>query len=159
MRSVRYSVLETPWGKFLAGWSEEGIVSLHFPGRFPPVPVSPPGEAAAQLARELAEYLAGERRTFTVPLSLSGTAFQLRVWKELLTVPYGETISYGELARRIGRPGAARAVGGAMGANPVPILVPCHRVVPKAGGIGGFGPGKGWKEMLLRLEGALPEAG
>jgi len=104
-------------------------------------------------ARELAEYAAGRRRTFTVPVCLDGlTPFRLAVALALRQVPYGRTVTYGDLARRAGRPGAARAVGQAMAANPVPILVPCHRVVA-AGGLGGFGGGAALKRRLLALEG------
>jgi|Deesub1362B_J571_1020462.scaffolds.fasta_scaffold00377_20 O-6-methylguanine DNA methyltransferase len=150
---VRYSAVETNWGEFLVGWSQEGIVSLHFPGCFPDVRLSSPRGLACHVARELDAYFAGKRRKFWIPLALRGTEFQLRVWQALLRIPYGKTVTYGELAERIGRPTAARAVGGAVGANPVPILVPCHRVVPKTGGIGHFGPGPEWKARLLWLEG------
>ena len=152
---VRYSLVETAWGEFLVGWCGKGVVSLRFPGTFPGVPLARATGPALRLARELKEYLAGVRRDFTVPVALTGTEFQLRVWKALLEVPYGKTVTYGELARRIGRPRAARAVGGAVGANPIPIVIPCHRVVPKTGGIGNYGPGPHWKRELLRLEGAL----
>ncbi len=152
---VRFSVIETGWGRFLVGWIPAGIVSLHFPGHRPRRAVSPPKGPARELGRELDGYLAGERRSFSVPLVLRGTPFQLRVWGALLSIPYGMTVTYGELAARIGNPRATRAVGRAVGANPIPILVPCHRVVPQGGGIGGFGPGPHWKERLLRLEGAI----
>lgn len=155
MELVRYSSVETPWGRFVVGWSKVGIVSLHFPSRQPPVPLRPPGEHVLRLREQLREYLAGDRKNFDIPLDLAGTPFQMAVWEALLEIPYGHTVTYGELAKRIGRPGAARAVGNAVGANPVPILIPCHRVVPKSGGIGNFGPGPEWKARLLRLEGAL----
>lgn len=151
---VRYGVIRTPWGDFLVGWEGEGIVSLRFPGRHGAA-TAPLEGVARELARELNEYLVGERTSFSVPLLLRGTPFQRRVWEALRAVPYGETTTYGEIAARIGRPRAARAVGRAVGANPVPIVVPCHRVLPKAGGLGNFGPGPEWKERLLRLEGAL----
>ncbi|MGY4706247.1 methylated-DNA--[protein]-cysteine S-methyltransferase [Candidatus Bipolaricaulota sp. J31] len=152
---VRFSVIETQWGRFLAGWVPAGLVSLHFPGHHPQVPLSPPDGPARELERELNEYLEGERRSFTLPLVLRGTPFQLRVWGALLSIPYGMTVTYGEVAARIGSPRAVRAVGRAVGANPIPILVPCHRVLPKHGGLGNFGPGPQWKERLLRLEGAI----
>jgi O-6-methylguanine DNA methyltransferase len=85
-----------------------------------------------------------------------GTPFQQQIWKALLQIPPGRTRTYGELAADAGHPGAARAVGSACGANPIPVLVPCHRVVPSGGGLGGFSGGLGWKETLLRREGALP---
>ena len=102
--------------------------------------------------RELGEYFAGQRREFTVPVSLRGTPFQERVWAALTGIPYGETISYGELARRVGQPTAARAVGSASGRNPVPIVIPCHRVVRSGGALGGFSCGLELKERLLALE-------
>ena len=105
-----------------------------------------------QAARELDEYFAGARREFTVPLVLRGTPFQETVWKELLRIPYGETISYEELARRIGKPTAQRAVGMANGRNRIPIIVPCHRVIQKNGQLRGYGGGLWRKQFLLDLE-------
>ena len=101
---------------------------------------------------QLQEYFAGERRAFDVPLAAVGTAFQQAVWRELSHIPYGETISYGELARRIGIPRACRAVGSANGANPLPIIVPCHRVIGADGSLTGFGAGLPIKRQLLALE-------
>ncbi|HEY1015557.1 MAG TPA: methylated-DNA--[protein]-cysteine S-methyltransferase [Herpetosiphonaceae bacterium] len=112
------------------------------------------GERAAA---ELAEYFAGRRREFGVPLAWHGTPFQRTVWAELRKIPWGVTISYGELAQRIGSPQAARAVGRANATNPIPIIVPCHRVVGADGTLTGFAGGLAVKERLLRLEGfALP---
>jgi methylated-DNA-[protein]-cysteine S-methyltransferase len=107
----------------------------------------------AETRRQLAEYFAGELRRFDLPVLLRGTAFQQRVWAELAAVAYGETISYGELARRVGAPDSARAVGQALGRNPVPIVVPCHRVVGARGELTGFGGGIELKRRLLHLEG------
>jgi len=104
---------------------------------------------------QLFEYFSGSRRQFDLPLDLRGTAFQLAVWEKLLGVPYGETISYGELALEIGKPTAARAVGAAVGANPIPIIVPCHRVIGKTGELVGFGGGLDLKRRLLALEGVI----
>jgi methylated-DNA-[protein]-cysteine S-methyltransferase len=101
---------------------------------------------------QLEEYFAGERTEFDVPMELDGTAFQKEVWAELSRIPYGETISYGELARRVGRPRGPRAVGQANGKNPVPIIVPCHRVLA-GNGIGGYGGGLPMKRALLAVEG------
>ena len=101
----------------------------------------------------MGQYLAGRRRRFTVPVDLSGVpAFQRRVLQALRRVPYGRTITYGQLAARAGRPRAARAVGQAMAHNPVPLIVPCHRVVASGGGLGGFGGGLALKRRLLALE-------
>jgi methylated-DNA-[protein]-cysteine S-methyltransferase len=105
-----------------------------------------------QLREQLAQYFAGERRVFTLPISQPGTPFQRRVWNELLNIPFGETISYATLARRVGAPHAARAVGGANAANALAILVPCHRVIGKNGSLAGFAGGVGMKRALLALE-------
>ncbi len=104
-------------------------------------------------AEELAEYFAGKRETFDLPLAPDGTPFQTMVWKTLAdTVPYGQTVSYGELAERCGRPAAARAVGQANHRNPLPVFVPCHRVVGSCGALVGYGGGLPMKEALLNLE-------
>ena len=107
----------------------------------------------AELRRQLAEYFAGERREFALRLAPAGTPFERSVWDELLAIPFGETRSYGEIAQAIGRPGAARAVGRANGANPIPIVVPCHRVIGADGSLTGFGGGLAAKSRLLELEG------
>lgn len=105
-----------------------------------------------EAARQLGGYFRGELREFHLPLDLLGTPFQLRVWRALLQVPYAETRSYADLAREIGSPNAARAVGSATGANPVAIVVPCHRVVASGGGLGGYSAGMDAKRKLLALE-------
>ncbi|MFA9430301.1 methylated-DNA--[protein]-cysteine S-methyltransferase [Egicoccus sp. AB-alg2] len=107
----------------------------------------------AEAAAQLSEYFAGERRTFDLPLSFArGTDFQQQVWRALCEIPYGETVSYGELAARIGQPTASRAVGLANGRNPIGIIVPCHRVVGANGTLTGYGGGLGRKQQLLDLE-------
>ena len=105
-----------------------------------------------QAEAELAEYFAGSRKIFTVPVRLSGTDFQMKVWAALQEIPYGETATYGEIARRIGRPKACRAVGTANHNNPIPIVVPCHRVIGADGGLTGYGGGLQIKSYLLELE-------
>jgi len=105
-----------------------------------------------EAARQLAEYFARTRRTFDLPLDLHGTPFQLQVWNALLRIPYGETRAYSQLAVQLGHPGAARALGAANGANPVAIIVPCHRVIAAGGGLGGYGGGLARKRFLLDLE-------
>lgn len=109
-------------------------------------------EIMNQAARELAEYLAGKRRIFTVPYRFKGTPFRLRVWQELAKVPYGHTTTYKKLAEAIGQPGAYHAVGGAVGANPLSIIVPCHRVIGSDGSLTGYAWGLPMKEALLKLE-------
>lgn len=106
-------------------------------------------------AEQLDEYFAGERRDFDLPLAPRGTPFQQHVWAELRRIPFGATISYAELAIRVGKPGAARAVGQANGRNPIGIIIPCHRVIAADGGIGGYSAGLDRKEWLLRHEAAF----
>lgn len=119
-------------------------------------PAEAAGEEEARLLeearRQLGLYFAGRLRAFALPLAPRGTDFQLLVWRALADIPFGETISYGELARRIGRPGAARAVGAANGQNPLPIVLPCHRVIGADGGLTGYGGGLDRKRALLELE-------
>jgi len=114
-------------------------------------------EAFAAVREQLAEYFAGHRREFDVPLALAGTPFQRTVWRALQDIPYGSTTSYGEVARRIGRPNAVRAVGLANGRNPVSIIVPCHRVIGASGSLIGYGGGLERKRRLLALEAGVPE--
>lgn len=106
-----------------------------------------------QARRELSEYAAGRRKRFEVAFELDGTHFQCEVWKALFGIPYGETRTYGEIARAVGRPGAARAVGAAAGRNPLPVIVPCHRLIAAGGALGGFSGGLELKRKLLALEG------
>jgi methylated-DNA-[protein]-cysteine S-methyltransferase len=115
----------------------------------------PTAAPLAEARRQLAAYFAGERTDFDLPLAPAGTDFQRRVWDELARIPYGETISYGELARRIGDPNASRAVGLANGRNPISIVVPCHRVIGAKGRLVGYGGGLNRKETLLAHERAV----
>ncbi|MHB8680850.1 MAG: methylated-DNA--[protein]-cysteine S-methyltransferase [Acidimicrobiales bacterium] len=110
-------------------------------------------EALGAAVDQLGEYFAGKRTSFDLPLVLEGTPFQCAVWRELGEIPYGKTISYAELAALVGRPTAFRAVGQANGRNPIPIVLPCHRVVASGGRIGGYGGGLSLKRRLLALEG------
>jgi O-6-methylguanine DNA methyltransferase len=105
-------------------------------------------------SKQLGEYFAGKRREFDLELKPYGTEFQLRVWNALRAIPYGAVRNYGDIARAIGKPGAARAVGGAIGSNPLPIVIPCHRVIASDGTIGGYSGGLAIKHRLLALEGA-----
>jgi methylated-DNA-[protein]-cysteine S-methyltransferase len=108
---------------------------------------------AEKAVRELREYFAGKRRRFTVKLHLEGTDFQRRAWAAMRTIPYGATMSYAQQSKQIGKPRATRAVGSANGANPVPIIVPCHRVIASDGSLGGYALGLAMKRRLLALEG------
>ena len=118
-----------------------------------------PCPVLAETARQLAEYFAGQRRVFDLPLAAAGTPFQQRVWAALRAIPYGQTRSYGQIAAAIGSPGACRAVGMANNRNPIMIIVPCHRVIGADGRMVGYAGGVRIKEYLLRLEGFLPEKG
>jgi methylated-DNA-[protein]-cysteine S-methyltransferase len=149
---------DTPIGPLLLAGSSLGLSCVGFqagPRAMRPQPhwvrsAEPFTAAAAQLA----EYFAGSLRVFHLALAPQGTAFQLAVWNALRLIPYGETLSYGELARRLGHPQGARAVGLANGANPLPVIVPCHRVIGADGSLTGFGGGLPIKRALLALEGA-----
>jgi len=160
---VVYTILASPLGPLGLAATPAGLCRLdtrlpgeaefvaRLTGQGGPPRKSP--SAFTQVARELEAYFSGSLRRFTVPLDLSaGTGFQRRVWRELLTIPYGETRSYQWLARAAGQPLGARAVGNANGKNPVYIIVPCHRVVLKNGGLGGYASGPDIKQALLDLE-------
>lgn len=145
--------LPAPWGAVAAEWGGRGLRRVELLWRGPRA--SGGSGFPLEVARFLQRYLAGERcDPASLPVEVEGTAFQVAVWEEVRRIPYGAAVTYAEVARRLGRPGAARAVGRALGANPVALAVPCHRVVG-ADGLGGFGPGLGLKEVLLRMEGAL----
>ena len=116
-------------------------------------------ERCAHVTQQLGEYFAGTRQRFDLDLCSQGTAFQMRVWGGLVSIPFGESISYQGLASRVGRPKAARAVGGATGRNPIPIVVPCHRVIGASGELGGYSGGAPMKRALLEFEGALASPG
>jgi methylated-DNA-[protein]-cysteine S-methyltransferase len=149
---------ETPVGPLHLTASESALTGLHFGSGACVGPPSPSYPVLALAAAELATYFAGSLRTFSVPLAPAGTAFQLAVWEQLRLIPYGTTVSYGELARRLGSPDAARAVGLANGRNPIAIVVPCHRVIGADGSLTGFGGGMAAKRTLLDLEAGVREA-
>ena len=150
------TTIDSPVGPLVLAWTERGLSHILFPIEGEPAAADPSwqlaSEAAFETAAQLAAYFAGDLRDFDLPLAPEGTPFQLRVWGELSQIPYGHTISYGELARRVGNPRASRAVGAANGRNPLPIVVPCHRVVGSNGQLIGFGGGLAVKEFLLKLE-------
>lgn len=150
MDDIIYKNLETPLGLLTVAADRHGLCSVTLPGG--PMP----GRAVDSLPwgaeEQLLEYFAGKRQAFALPLSLVGTAFSLRVWAACLNIPYGQTATYGDIARQLGRPGAARAVGGALHRNPLMILVPCHRVLGAGGGLTGYAGGVEVKDWLLRHE-------
>jgi methylated-DNA-[protein]-cysteine S-methyltransferase len=151
-----YTSMESPIGPLLLAGDEHGLHLVHFVnGRRPKSPS--PGWVEDKIPfkeaiRQLQAYFAGKLTAFELPLILEGTEFQLRVWGTLQKIPYGETVSYGQLAKRIGNPDAARAVGLANGSNPIPIIIPCHRVIGSNGDLTGFGAGLPTKKKLLALE-------
>jgi methylated-DNA-[protein]-cysteine S-methyltransferase len=155
-RRLAYTTLESPIGELLLVGDGERLHALHMQAGRKPVSISPDwhrSEASFTAVRsQLGEYFARERTTFDVTLALSGSAFERRVWSALREIPYGETVSYGEIARRIGEPEAARAVGVANGRNPVAVIVPCHRVIGADGSLVGYGGGLERKRLLLELE-------
>ncbi|CTQ51074.1 methylated-DNA--[protein]-cysteine S-methyltransferase [Jannaschia donghaensis] len=159
-RPLAYSLHDSPVGRLLLAGDGATLHFLSFPGghkAFGPDPEWTRDDGAFDAVRtQLDAYFGGDLTTFDLPLSPSGTAFQLQVWNILATIPFGRTRSYGNLAKALGRPGASRAVGAANGANPLPIILPCHRVVGASGKLTGFGGGLPTKEFLLRHEGALP---
>ena len=132
------------------------IVKIGFPQEADEPAEDGNDEALEACARQLAEYFRGARHRFELPLAPRGTDFQQLVWRALAAIPYGQTRSYGEIARAIGKPRAVRAVGAANGRNPLPIVVPCHRVIGSDGSLTGFAGGLAAKTCLLELEGALP---
>lgn len=155
---MRYTYIESPVGRLMLAGDSEGLLSISFmEGRHPTPPEEswlvddrPFGDAAEQLQA----YFDGNLREFNLRLVPRGTQFQLQVWSALREIPYGTTISYAELARRIGKPKAVRAVGAANGKNPLAIVVPCHRVIGSNGSLTGYGGGMRNKEYLLALEGS-----
>lgn len=128
------------------------ITEVRLPGEREPAGVMSPTPLLEKAAMQIAEYLAGRRREFTVPVAPRGGEFAMKVWGEMAAIPYGQVRTYGELARAIGSPGAARAVGQACNRNPVPIIIPCHRVIGSGGKLTGYAGGLALKERLLRLE-------
>jgi methylated-DNA-[protein]-cysteine S-methyltransferase len=153
---LAYTSMESPIGPLLLAGDERGLHLVYFlNGRHP---MSPPRtwiedkKLFKEVIRQLKTYFEGRLTDFDLPLILDGTDFQLLVWSNLLKIPYGKTVSYGEIAKRIGSPDAARAVGLANGSNPIPIIIPCHRVIGSNGDLTGFGGGLPIKKKLLALE-------
>jgi methylated-DNA-[protein]-cysteine S-methyltransferase len=151
-----YTTLESPIGELLLVGDGRRLHGLSMQQGRRPIEIGPTWERApepfVEVQAQLREYFAGERTAFELALNLDGGAFECRVWRALQEIPYGETISYGELARRIGAPSAARAVGLANGRNPIAVIVPCHRVIGANGALTGYGGGLERKRILLELE-------
>ncbi len=155
--------LPTALGTFEAALTDRGVCCLAFPNQpgavagwlvrhVPAAGIRTSDPRATGLAEELDAYLRGDLTEVHVPVDLVGTSFRLDVWRQLQAIPYGQVRSYAEVARSVGRPSAVRAVGAANGANPVPVIVPCHRVIGSTGTLTGFGAGVEWKRRLLAIE-------
>ncbi len=147
--------MESPIGKLLLEGDGERLHFIHFDKM--PVPTPRPGSIKlkrpfTEAVRQLTAYFAGDLKRFSLPLHLAGTPFQLKVWQALREIPYGRTAAYGEIARLVGNPKASRAIGGANHRNPLPIVIPCHRVIGANGRLVGFGGGLDIKAELLALE-------
>ncbi|MCY1166059.1 Methylated-DNA--protein-cysteine methyltransferase [compost metagenome] len=165
--SIVRDTFRSPLGDIIIAATDKGLAGLwfvgqrHMPKELADMPVWPQDKnhpVIKLVARQLTEYFAGQRTSFDMPLDLSGgTAFQQAVWQALLAIPQGGTASYGEVSRRVGNPAAVRAVGAAVGRNPVSIIVPCHRVLGANGSLTGYAGGLDKKTALLKLEGALQE--
>lgn len=159
---TRWTAIDSPIGRLTLTADDDAITGMWFAtlrGESPPVQLASQQDDAAPLLRsaaaQLGEYFAGDRQTFDLPLRPAGTLFQQRVWAALRQIPFGQTITYGELAHRIGNAAASRAVGAANGRNPIGILIPCHRVIGTNGHLTGFGGGIDTKLALLKHEGLL----
>ncbi len=148
-----WATIESPLGELVLEGDQRGVTALRLPNLRPELdPALRDPDALADALTQVGEYFAGRLRAFHLPLAPAGGDFDLRVWRETSAIPYGETASYGEIARAIGRPGGAREVGGAMARNPIPIIVPCHRVVGSDGALVGYAGGLERKRALLDLE-------
>ncbi|SIQ56019.1 methylated-DNA--[protein]-cysteine S-methyltransferase [Micromonospora avicenniae] len=149
---MRWTVLDSPIGEFSVATDGTSVCGTHF-GRVDAAAAEPEDDPARQAVAELRAYFAGELTDFTVPVRIPrGSDFERAVWREMTRIPHGETLTYGEVARLVGDPGAARAVGVACNRNPVPVIVPCHRIVGAGGKLVGFGGGLDRKVHLLELE-------
>lgn len=163
MDAMLYSTTDSPIGELLLVGDGRALHGLYMQAGNKPMKVRPSwrrdDDAFEPVVAQLDQYFAGERREFDLPLEMAGSEFEQRVWRELREIPHGETISYGELARRIGEPDAARGVGWANGRNPIAVIVPCHRVIGANGKLVGYGGGLDNKRLLLELEaGVMPLA-
>lgn len=155
-----YAHLESPLGLLLLTSREDKLTGLYFADQAHAPRIArdwierEDADIFIQTRRQIEEYALGERKSFDLPMGLSGTAFQMRVWREIAAIPFGHTLTYSELAQRVGSPQAVRAVGTATGANPVSWIIPCHRVVGKNGALTGYAGGLSRKKALLEFEAA-----
>lgn len=154
---MNYLYLDTPIGPLRLTSDGSHLTAIDFAAAAPQLRAQGTDPALTACASQLREYFAGQRKCFDLPLAATGTDFQREVWQALAEIPYGELRSYRDIARAIGRPKAVRAVGAANGRNPLPIVVPCHRVIGSDGSLTGFAGGLAMKKQLLELENSLPE--
>jgi methylated-DNA-[protein]-cysteine S-methyltransferase len=158
--NAAYKIIPSPIGDLQLVAAGQGLVAIHWHNRNLKTKIVPSPKLVAnenhpillETERQLQQYFQGNRKSFSLQLQLIGTKFQLDVWHALLAIPFGETRSYSQLARQLGNPNAMRAVGAANGKNPIPIIVPCHRVIGASGDLVGFGGGVNIKAQLLELE-------
>ncbi len=168
--SITYKYIESPVGQFIAGVTEKGCCLFEFGDRgglerirtrmakrYNVELKEGTNDLLKEIEKQSNEYFGGTRKNFELPIDQKGTVFEKLVWNELMKIPYGETRSYGEIAAKLGKPGAARAVGRANGLNYIPIIIPCHRVIEANGELRGYGGGLWRKRFLLELEGAIPK--
>jgi AraC family transcriptional regulator of adaptative response/methylated-DNA-[protein]-cysteine methyltransferase len=170
MENITYTIVPSPIGDFVAGATTKGCCIFEFADRgglerikarllrrYRISLIEGTNKHIDMMTKQVGEYFAGKRKEFSLTFDLKGTPFERSVWEELLKIPYGETRAYGELAAKLGKPGAARAVGRANGANYIPIIIPCHRVIDANGSLHGYGGGLWRKKWLLEHEGATPK--
>ena len=151
LNAVHYAIMDSPLGSLTIASSERGLVSVQF-GLNVPADGIIDDTANREIVEQLQEYFEGKRTNFELPLDVQGTPFQMAVWNELLKIPYGSTCSYIDIARSLGKPGAARAVGMANHENPIAVVIPCHRVVGSDGSLTGYAGGLHLKQQLLGIE-------
>lgn len=162
INQTQFAIMNTPIGSLLIAENPSGVSAIIFDADSFSIPDSwiQVEQLSSEVIKQVQQYFNGERYEFDLPLAPEGTSFQLEVWRALEKIPYGETISYLDLAKRIGKPAAVRAVGAANGANPLPIVIPCHRVIGHNGKLTGYGGGLDKKQYLLSMESlysALPK--
>jgi methylated-DNA-[protein]-cysteine S-methyltransferase len=148
---MRYAVIDSPLGSLTLASSDKGLAAVRF-GDAAPHGCTLDSDANAEPIRQINEYFLGQRTCFDLSIDPVGTSFQLAVWRELLAIPYGETRSYGDIAKQLNKPGASRAVGMANHHNPVAIVIPCHRVIGQNGSLTGYAGGVDLKQKLLSIE-------
>jgi methylated-DNA-[protein]-cysteine S-methyltransferase len=154
---MNQAYVHSPVGMWLIGEEGNSICQVDFVGDIEPPIGKPSSPLLEQAVEQLGDYFQGQRKTFSLPYHVKGTPFQEAVWRALCEIPYGKTCSYQDIAKKVGRPKAMRAVGGANHRNPISILIPCHRVIGQDGGLVGYGGGLEAKKFLLDLEGKFSD--